>query len=497
MTLSAQEALADEVAKCYHDPLRFVQMMYPWREVGTPLAPYEGPDVWQRDFLQRLGEQTRTHGFTGLAPVSPVRMAVSSGHGIGKSTMVAWIVNWIMSTRPHAKGTVTANTFVQLRDKSWASIRRWTSLCLTGDWFTVTSDRMYHTANPSSWFCAAQSCKEENSEAFSGQHAADSTSFYVVDEGSAVPDKIYEVAEGGLTDGEPMIFVFGNPTRSAGTFHRICFGSLRKRWDAQSIDSRECHFTNKKQLAEWAEDFGVDSDFYRVRVRGLPPAASDLQFISSTLVHDAQDREALSLGGEALVCGLDVARGGEDQSVFRFRRGTDARTIPSIRLTGAETRDSMRLVTLAADVLEREFEGERVGTMFVDGTGIGGPIVDRLRQLGHRNVLEVSFGAKSPSTKFANMRSYIWGKLRDWLAHGALDKSSRLEFDLMGPSYKHDAQDRVILESKEQMKSRGIDSPDDADALALTFAASTVLKRVPFTNQAASTVGWRRSWMSR
>jgi hypothetical protein len=492
---SAQAALAEEVAKCYHDPLRFVQMMYPWGEPGF-LQPYDGPDVWQREFLQHLGRAVRQHNFTGRIPVPPIRMGVSSGHGIGKSTMVAWIVNWIMSTRPHAKGTITANTFTQLRDKSWASIQRWTKLSLTRDWFTVTSDRMYHTNYKDSWFCSAQSCKEENSEAFSGQHAADSTSFYIVDESSAVPDKIFEVAEGGLTDGEPMIFVFGNPTRSSGAFHRICFGALRKRWYSVQIDSRECAFTNKTQLKEWADDYGEDSDFYRVRVRGLPPGASDLQFISSESVFDAQMRPPMSLSDDALVCGLDVARGGDDHSVFRFRCGGDARSVPPIRLAGEETRDTMRLVTLAADVLERDFDGRRVGTMFVDGTGIGGPIVDRLRQLGHRNVVEVQFGAKSPSTKFANMRSYMWGKCRDWLKRGAIDKTPQLETDLTGPGYKHDGHDRVILESKEQMKGRGIDSPDDGDALALTFAASTIQRRVPFLHsQPSRNKGWR-SWMS-
>ena len=262
------------------------------------------------------------------------------------------------------------------------------------------------------------------------------------------------------------------------------------------IDSRECQVTNKAQLQEWADDYGEDSDFYRVRVRGLPPSASDLQFISSDIVYNAQRRDAISLRDEPLVCGLDVARGGEDHSVFRFRCGQDARSIAPIRLGGEDTRDSMRLVTLAADVLDRDFDGKRIGTMFVDGTGIGGPIVERLRQMGHKNVVEVQFGAKSPSTKFANMRSYMWGKCREWLARGAIDKTPRLEYDLTGPGYKHDGKDRVILESKEQMKGRGIDSPDDGDALALTFAAATVLRHVPFVkSQSRKASGWR-SWMS-
>jgi hypothetical protein len=120
--------------------------------------------------------------------------------------------------------------------------------------------------------------------AFASQHAADSTSFYIFDEASAIPEKIYDVAMGGLTDGEPMIFPFGNPTRSQGTFHRITFGEERKRWNVRSIDSRNCKFSNKELIKEWEQDRGEDSDFFRVRVKGLPPRASDSQFIDADRV---------------------------------------------------------------------------------------------------------------------------------------------------------------------------------------------------------------------
>jgi hypothetical protein len=329
---------------------------------------------------------------------------------------------------------------------------------------------MYRKGYKDSWFCAPQSSKEENSEAFAGQHAADSTSFYIFDEASAIPDQIAEVAEGGLTDGEPMEFVFGNPTRSNGFFHQACFGSMRHRWDPIVVDSRTSRFTNKAQIAEWIQDYGEDSDFVRVRVRGLPPAASDLQYISTSLVTAAQTRAIVLLGDEPLIAGLDVARGGSDACVLRFRRGADARSIPPIRIPGEQARDSMRLVGVAADALGRLYDGRKITMLCVDGTGIGGPIADRLRQLGHLNVQEVQFGGESPKPKLANMRAYMWSELRDWLPKGAIDATPRLEMDLTGPGYRHDRQDRVVLESKEDMKKRGLDSPDDGDALALTFA---------------------------
>lgn len=466
MPVSAAEAdLEQLVADCYHDPLGFVRAMYPWGEPG-PLQDHTGPDTWQTEFLSELGRQVRARAFDGQHAVAPIRMAASSGHGIGKSVLVAWLVNWIMSTRPMARGTITANTHTQLQTKTWASVQKWTKRCLTGHWFACNMERLYHPSHKEAWFVSAQSCKEENSEAFAGQHAADSTSFYIFDEDSAVPDVIHDVAAGGLTDGEPMMFLFGNPTRSSGAFYRACFGVDREYWTTVTVDSRSSKFTNKALIDEWQQQYGEDSDFFRVRVRGLPPAASDLQFIDSARVSAAQRRAVDVLADEPLVAGFDVARGGLDECVIRFRRGLDGKPRDPIRIPGEQARDSMRLVTVAADLLA----SQPIHTLFVDGTGIGGPIVDRLRQLGHRNVLEVQFGAESPDPKYANMRAFMWGKMRDWLARGAIDATPGLEIDLTAPGYTHDARDRVVLESKEHMKKRGIDSPDDGDALALTFA---------------------------
>lgn len=472
--------LADFVAQFYDDPLGYVLAVYPWGEEG-PLRDYDGPDTWQREFLTWLGEAVKARRFDGVNAVEPIRAAVSSGHGIGKSTLQAWLVDWITSTRPYCRGTVTANTSTQLDTKTWAAIIHWKKLSLTAPWFEINTQRLYFKGHRDSWFVAPQSCKEENSEAFAGQHAANSSSFYIFDEDSAVPDKIHEVAQGGLTDGEPMWFLFGNPTRSQGAFHRSCFGSERHRWKVWTIDSRDSRFTNKTQIAEWVADYGEDSDFVRVRVRGLPPSASDLQFISQQTVSDAQRRQPFVFPDEPLVAGLDMARGGSDECVIRFRRGLDARTIPPIRVPGAQARDSMRMVTVAADVLARTYDGQRVRTLFVDATGgsIGGPVADRLRQLGHKNVVDVQFGGDCPDPKIANMRAFMWSRLRDWLAKGSIDALPDLEMDLTGPGYHHDKGDRLVLESKENMKKRGLDSPDDADALALTFAQTVAPKAEP------------------
>lgn len=460
--------LAEEIAQCYADPLRFVLLAYPWGEPG-PLAGAKGPDAWQREFLEDVGRKVRERGFDGIHAVKPVRMATASGHGIGKSTLVAWLVGWIMSTRPHCQGTITANTFTQLESKTWAQIRKWTQLSITSHWFLCGGDSMRHKESPATWFCTAQTCREENSEGFAGQHAATSTSFYIFDEASAIPERIWEVAEGGLTDGEAMIFAFGNPTRSSGKFYRITFGSERERWNHRSIDSRSSALTNKAQIAEWIADHGEDSDFVRVRVRGLPPSASELQFIDATRVHEAQRRRVEVLEDEPLVAGFDVSGGGAAWNVIRFRRGLDARSIPPVRIPGERGRDRSVLIGIAAEVMRQEHNGHRVAAMFVD-SAFGAPIVERLKLLGYDNVHEVSFGGQSPDHHQANMRAYMWQRMKDWLLKGAIDDLAQLEIGLTGPGYKINVSNKLVLESKQDMQKRGEASPDDADALALTFA---------------------------
>lgn len=467
--------LADEVAQFYADPLGFVLWAYDWGY--GDLAGFDGPDEWQREYLLELGREVSKRGFDGVTPVDPIRMATASGHGIGKSALVAWLVDWIMSTRPHCKGTVTANTSAQLESKTWAEIAKWTKRCLTGHWFNISSGKgamkMVHRDHPETWRCKAETCREENSEAFAGQHAANSTSFYIKDEGSAVPDKIWEVAEGGLTDGEPMWFVFGNPTRNTGRF-RECFGRFRHRWITRQIDSRTVRITNKSQIKQWIDDYGEDSDFVRVRVRGVFPRAGSMQFIDGETVAAARQRRPDSWFDDPRVMGVDVARFGDDQTVIVTRCGRDAQTIPWTALRGADT------MTVAAKIAEIA-EDVRPDVIFVDGGGPGAGVIDRLRMLRYP-VQEVQFGSAPTQTAvsehekliYANKRAEMWGKMRAWLKQGgAVPDDPELEADLTGVEYGYvlrDGLDAILLEKKEDMKKRGLASPDKADALACTFA---------------------------
>jgi hypothetical protein len=484
--------LIDLVARFTHDPLGFVMACYPWREKG-PLEDYDGPDDWQRELLRDIGREVAKRGFDGHDGVLPIREAISSGHGIGKSVTSAWLVNWIMSTRPNSQGTVTANTFPQLSSKTWPTILKWTKLCITSHWFQVGSQRIFAKSAPESWFVTAQTCRRENSEAFHGQHAAQSTSWYLMDEASAIPDEIWAAAEGGLTDGEPMIFAFGNPTRNSGKFHRIVFGSERDRWKQRTIDSRTCQFTNKTLIEEWIADYGEDSDFVRVRVRGMAPRAGELQFIDQERVWQAQQREATSFPDDPLIAGFDVSGGGAAWNVIAFRRGLDARTIPAVRVPGEQTRERSAMVAKLAEILSDKRPSHKVAMMFVD-SAFGAPYVERLKSMGFTNIQEVNFGARAHDRHDANMRAYMWRRMKEWLDKGAIPSDTVLEVDLTGPGYHLNRSEQLVIEGKADMVKRGVASPDYADALALCFAA--VVPPITKTSEDAGGFGAPMgSWM--
>ena len=415
---------------------------------------------------------------------------------LGKGALTAWITIWIMATRPYAIGSITANTNDQLEKKTWAQIRTWLKSSLVVHWFDINSQVMYRKGYRDSWFCSPQSCDETNSESFAGQHAKSSTSFYINDEDSAVPDVIHDVEEGGLTDGHPMIFLFGNPTRNTGRFYENAFGRGRDRWDIRVIDSRDCKLPNKRQIAEWQEDYGEESDFFRVRVRGLAPVSNELQFIDSELVVAAQTREVWPLVDEPLIAGVDVSGGGAAWTVCRFRKGSDARSIAPIRIPGSKSRieDRPRIVSMLAERLSDRTRERKIAAMFIDGA-FGAVIVQRLNAMGFANVFEVTFGAESPDPHQLNQRAYQWNKMKEWLATAGIPRDDvRLSTDLCAPGFHHTKKDQLVLESKESMADRGVASPDDGDALSLTFAQPVAFKKT--TTGALVGHAKSRGWMS-
>lgn len=224
---SIEAELEEFVGQFYDDPLGFVECCFPWGK--GPLAGFDGPTPHQREFLAWLGGEIAKRAFDGVHAVAPIRAAISSGRGIGKGALTGMLVCWLMSTRKDCKGIVTANTNFQLQDKTWSQIQHWMKLCLTRGWFESNSTILYRIGARADWKCAPQTCDESNDQAFAGMHNVRSSSFYIFDEASTIPDPIWIQANDGLTDGESMFFAFGNPSRRRGWFYDVVFGAKRDR----------------------------------------------------------------------------------------------------------------------------------------------------------------------------------------------------------------------------------------------------------------------------
>lgn len=477
--------LAEDISQFYADPLGFVMYAYPWGEQGS-LEAETGPDDNQKEFLTSLGNEVKGWRcgedtgqiFNGSDPVMPIKMAETSGHGTGKSAMGAWLADWILSTRPHSVGTVTAGTFKQLDERTWAAIQFWTKLCITAHWFDIQAGGIYHKQFPDTWKVQAQTSKEENAQSFAGQHARTSTSWYLFDEASEVPDKVFHTAYGGLTDGEPMFFAWGQMVRNTGEFYRICFGDLAARWNHRRVDSRTSRFTNKALIEQWISDYGIDSDHCKVRILGLPPSASELQYIDKARVDLARKRKAYALPDEPLIAGFDVSGGGKAWNVIRFRRGLDGnpcdatgQPIKPIRIPGEHDPERSQRVGICAELLNDRRPGRNLAALFID-SAFGAAIAVRLRAMGFQNVYEVNFGGTSPDPHQLNMRAYMWAKAKEWLLLGGLPDDENLCSQLSLPGYHINPSGKLVIESKADIQARGEQSPDDADSFCLTHALS-------------------------
>jgi len=465
------EELLIDLEKLSKNPVGFVYWAFPWGEADTELADYEGPDEWALWVLNQLAE--------GLLTVDEaIQIAIASGHGIGKSALVAWIILWAFSTKRGTRGVVTANTENQLKTKTWVELSKWFRLFIAKSLFKLEATKLYSAdaEMENEWRIDMVPWSERNTEAFAGLHNKGKRILVVFDEASSIPDLIWETTEGALTDKNTEILwlVFGNPTKSVGRF-KECFpgGRHAGTWRSRAVDSRTVKITNKKQIAKWIAAYGEDSDFVRVRVKGEFPRVGAMEFIPISIVEEAQTREVTAAITDPLVMSVDVARFGDDASCIFFRKGRDARSIPPIILRGVDT------MTLAARAAE-EYMKYNADALFVDGGGVGGGVVDRLRQL-QIPCFDVQFGSSADrgssgasgtddGTRYFNKRAEMWGFMRDWLKTGAIPNDKDLQEELVGPMYSFSAKDEIQLERKVDMKRRGLSSPDRADALALTFA---------------------------
>lgn len=484
---SNYDALLEDLMQFEDDPVGFVYYAFPWGEKDTPLAKFSGPEAWQLEILEQIRDK--------LINVNEaiVRISIRSGHGIGKSAMVSILILWAM-LKPDMRGVVTANSERQLRTKTWAELGKWFNMYIGKDLFRLTATSLFPADKDRifTWRIDMIPWSEHNSTAFQGLHNQGNRILIIFDEASEIPKVIWETAGGALSDGNTQIiwFAAGNPTEPSGEFYTIHqpghidpdTGESLNPWITRAIDSRSVSFTNKTELERKikSDPEGLNSDNIRVRILGEFPKSSFTTFISRAVVLEAINRDAPPISNdEPVILGVDVARFGSARSVVFPRRGRDAKTFPFHAVSG---NDTMQVVDLVLKCMSLY----KTNLVAVDGGGVGGGVIDRLRQLGV-NVTEVQFGsAANPAMsernlekgKYYNKRAEIWGNARHWLQTGSLQQDQPLIEALCGVKQKISNEDVILLERKDDASDRLtrdgiIFDMDVADAFCLTFAIDT------------------------
>ena len=464
------------------NPYNYVMYAFPWGKKGTPLEHQLGPRKWQKKLLLSMAEHIKKNKTLVALGKTPevFQDSTSSGRGIGKSALVAWLDLWMMSCILGSTTQVTANTEDQLKLKTWAELGKWHTMAINSHWF----DRSALSLKPAPWFeillkdqlkidtayyyAQAVTWSEENPDAFAGAHNMAGICL-IFDEASGIPKPIWTVSEGFFT--EPTIYrfwlVFSNPRRNTGSFFE-CFHAMRDFWRHRYIDSRTVEGLDQRVFLQIIAKYGEDSDEAAIEVKGEFPQQGDMQFISTKVVQAAIDRERIVDEHAALIMGVDPARQGRDYTVVRFRRGRNAWELPPVIMKG---RDNMFVANKCAELIDL-YHPDAVCIDAGAGTGV----IDRLREMKYK-IVEIWFGGASSKKHLANKRIDMWDDMKEWLEGGCIDNHKDLKTDLTSPEYTWTkGGDQKILESKEDMQKRGLSSPDNGDALSLTFGTKVARK---------------------
>jgi phage terminase large subunit len=430
-------------------PVRFVKEML-----------QVSPDPWQEDLLNAIASGER-------------RITVRSGHGVGKSAGLAWTALWFILTRYPSKCIMTAPSSAQLFDALFAELRGQVNNLppFLKELLVVTTDKIALKSAPDEAFISARTSRAETPEALAGVHSEHV--LLLVDEASGVPATVFEAASGSMSAHNATTVLTGNPTRGSGFFYDS-HTRLADQWRVFHVSCVDSPRVSPAFVEEMKLRYGEDSNAFRVRVLGEFPRSDDDTIISLDLAESASVRDVSGSPTADIVWGLDVARFGGDRSVLCRRQGNI--------VTDLKVWRNLDLMQLCGAVkAEYDVADPKPGTITIDAIGMGAGVVDRLREIG-LPVLGVNV-SESPSVgNYRNLRAELWYRCRDWLAKRdcKIPKDDALISELTSVRYLFSSTGKVQVESKEEMKKRGLSSPDVADSLILTFAAPEAM----FTNGA-------------
>lgn len=448
MTTNAQRNFMDEFIEVYSDdPVRFVQEM-----LGA--TPFD----YQAEFLREVASPTR-------------RLSCRSGHGTGKSTTASWAMLWFLLLRYPCKVVVTAPTSSQLFDAMFAELKRWINELPKElqQLLNVKSDRVELVAAPAEAFISCRTARAENaSEALAGVHS--DNVLLVIDEASGVPESVFEASAGSMSSVNATTIMLSNPTRSSGTFFES-HNRMKHAWWTRQWSCQDSPLVAQEFIDEMRNRYGEQSSAYRVRVLGDFPLTDDDTIIPYHLVEAAQNRDIEVADDTDVIWSLDVARFGSDATALCKRQGPIVTELRSWR--GLDLMQTTGRVVAEYEALPPSKQPTEI---LVDSIGIGSGVVDRLRELD-LPVRGVNV-SESPSMgdTYMNLRSELWFKCKAWLEDRSckLPKDDQLISELTSIRYSFTSSGKMKAESKDEMRKRGLGSPDLADALCLSMASDAI-----------------------
>jgi len=437
------------------------------------------PDHWQEEALIAFvsGDKDR------------IRIAMKACAGVGKSAVLAWCAWLFLSCYgekgEHPKGVAISVTWDNLRDNLWVELSKWQQRSeFLSMAFTWTKERIFAKDHPETWFLSARSfpktaSKEELGKTLSGMHGKYVAFF--IDESGAIPVEVAKACEQAVGEaiknkGFIKVMQAGNPLTTDGMLYHA----------ANSINSFVITITgdpdNPKRSnridEEWAREqiaeHGRDDPWVMVYILGLFPKTAISSLLSIDEVEAAmertiEDRQSIEIYQK--IIGVDVALGGLDSTVIFPRQGKIA--FPYVELRSAKPSMIASRVITAKNKWKGEIE-------YIDDTGgFGSGVIDSMRQAGF-NPIGVHFSEKSGDMRYFNKRSEMYFRMSEWVKNGGcLPKCPKLKKQLTELSYSFDKGKFKLNPKKELGKS-----PDQADALALTFTNVDVPRdlRIPIGN---------------
>ena len=457
-----------------------VQKLREWRQ---------SPLLFVNDCFQIKPSTQQAELFASFAKNK--RTTIRSGHGTGKDASAALLALWFMSTRPYAKVVCTAPTARQLADILWSEISKWLRRSILADEFVIQKDKIFHKESKEEWWIRAVSTSvkasaEDQAETLAGFHG--DHLLIIVDEASGVPDPVYVPLEGALTQEDNRVLLIGNMTRNSSYFYDTHFHpAISKQWNKLHWDSRKSENVTKEMVEYFAMKYGVDSNVFRIRVAGDPPLESETTLIPLAWAIQCVGNEVTALEDEPLYLGVDVARYGEDKSIILPRQG--------LIINPWDEFHGLNTIALADRALATFSDLEADGGA-VDEIGVGSGVIDYI----HRkpDAARVWFGINvamqsSDKMRFHRLRDELWWMVRERCMRAdysfpdvevegpggmKINMGHELANELCQPTYKFDENQAIVVESKREMKLRGIASPNIADALCLTEYFSTTAHKI-------------------